>query len=95
MQERLPGVQYQPTWISLVNKTIVYGMFERSFINSDATSGVALRINIYQQCGALCSGERSGEVDSGGSFTDTTLLIGDTDDFSLWIQGDYALFSGC
>ena len=48
--------------------------------NPAAAGGVALRIGIDEQRALLRNGERSGEVHSGGGLTNSTFLIGDSED---------------
>ena len=45
-----------------------------------AAGGVALRIGIDEQRALLRHGERGGEVHSGGGLTDSTFLVGDSED---------------
>ena len=45
-----------------------------------AAGGVALGVGIDEQRALLCDGERGSEVHSGGRLTDSTFLVGDSED---------------
>src|SRR5690606_37717200 len=46
------------------------------FVDAAAHGGVALRIEIHQQDTLLGRHQRSGQIDAGGSFTHSALLVG-------------------
>jgi hypothetical protein len=88
----MAGIDDQLMRIDIIDQGIVNGAFETGLVNSDTAGSITLRVDIDEQGRPLRSGKTSGEINGCCCLADAALLIGNTDDFSLWSQGDL-LFS--
>lgn len=94
MQERVARINNQSARVSLIYQSIIHGVLQRGLVYSYSAGRITLRIDIDQQRRPLRCSQTRGKINGGGRFADAALLIGDTNDFRLWVQGDCALFSG-
>jgi len=63
-------------------KDVVEGGILQILANSDAGSGIALRIGVHQQDFQIVGRERGGYIDGSGGLPDAAFLVGNCDDFA-------------
>ena len=68
---------------------VIDAQFELALVHARAHRGVALRVQIDHQHALVNLGQRGGQVDRGGGFSDATFLVGDAEYF-----GHEVVFSG-
>ena len=59
---------------------MVHACDDGGFVHAAASSGVALRIQVYQQHALFFMGKAGGKIDGGGGFAHAAFLVGNGDD---------------
>src|SRR6185369_8898712 len=95
VQVRVTSVDDQCARVSFIYQGIINGLLQRCLVNTDTAGSIALRVDIDQQGRPLGCSQTGSKIYGGSRFAYPAFLIGNTNDFCLCFQGDFALFNGC